>query len=260
MTPRTLLRRSGLTALQLLVVLALILILLALLLPAVQKVREAAMRMQSMNNLKQLCLAMHNVNDSFRKLPPIAGPFAGAQAGTLHFYLLPYIEQDGLYRKANGKVWNDDVWGQSVVTFLDPADRSAPPGGKYRSWLATTNYPGNWLVFKDGGASLPASFPDGVSNTLVFAQRYQMCHGAPTAWGYPHNDVWAPQFAYDSTARFQILPTQDECDPTLAQSVYSVMLAGLGDGSVRTLSDNLSSRNWYYLCDPRDFNPVSFDD
>ena len=84
-------RRCGVSPVTLIVVLALLLLLLALLAPAVNRVRDAAARMQSQNNLKQLALAVHNHHDAFNGMPPVVGQFAN-KTGSLHFFLLPFIE------------------------------------------------------------------------------------------------------------------------------------------------------------------------
>src|SRR2546423_1452221 len=104
------LRRRGhnaFTLIELLVVIAIIAILIALLVPAVQKVREAAARTQSQNNLKQMSLALHSCNDTFKKLPLSNGYFPGtsrvkggapAEHGTLFYFILPFVEQDNIYK------------------------------------------------------------------------------------------------------------------------------------------------------------------
>src|SRR4051794_24970553 len=115
--------RRAFTLFQLLVVIAVLAILIGLLLPAVQKVRQAAARTQSVNNLKQIGLAVHARQDAYRKLPP--GRDANGFSTAAH--LLEYIEQDNLYKQIHfekpvGDAANDGARKAVVKLFLSPLD------------------------------------------------------------------------------------------------------------------------------------------
>jgi len=158
-------RRPAFSLFQLLVVLAFLLVLLALLLPAVQKVRQSASRMQSQNNLKQMALAIHNYNDVYGKLPPgVDDENFSASAK-----LLPFVEQDNVYKMIDFKKSidhkdNEAMRAVRIKVFMSPLDEVMEVKKEY----GPTNYLWNHLVFyHNSAARIPASFPDGTSNTII---------------------------------------------------------------------------------------------
>jgi prepilin-type processing-associated H-X9-DG protein len=246
--------RLGFTMIEFLIILAILAFLLGVILPFVAQVRSVSKRAQSKNNLKMAMLGLHSCQDANNVLPPIVGsyPAKADNQGTIFFFMLPFLEQDNLYRQAQGSVWNKGALGMPVSIFLDPRDKSAPPGNRYKGWLATSNYAANWQFFKEGGASL-ARVPDGVSSTFGLTERYQMCHGQPCAWGYSGLYYWSPMFAYYSQGKFQNAPSPEECNAALAQSLEKNGInAAFLDGSVRRVTERISSKVWWAACTPDD--------
>jgi hypothetical protein len=216
--------------------------------PAIYQAGAKQDRDAAVNQLKWHSLACLSAQDVHRRLPPIAGELSGKQ-GSLHFHLLPYLEEE--------RTWKAGDLTASIKVMRDPADRSAPAGGIYKRTFGTTSYAGNWLVFKGGPRAPDAAkltdIVDGVSNTLMFAERYQMCAGTPCAWGYDQFYYPAPMFAYFSQGKFQVHPTQEICNPALPQSIHREgMLCSFCDGSARLAGNDISPLTWALLTCPND--------
>jgi type II secretory pathway pseudopilin PulG len=187
---------------ELLVVIAIIAVLIGLLLPAVQKVRSAALRAKCENNLKQLGIATQAIHDTNRALPPLVGTIpstatSGLSVTTL-VWLLPYVEHNDVFEQIQ-KTGNASTWKTNsstvISTYQCPADATIAEGNKASQGTAGSfaSYAANGHVFGQvttyasagvaassfGGASashrLPSSVPDGVSNTIFWIEKVGYC-------------------------------------------------------------------------------------
>ncbi|MCI0702246.1 MAG: DUF1559 domain-containing protein [Planctomycetia bacterium] len=170
-------RRIGFSLIEVIVVIAIIAILIALLLPAIQRVREAAMRTQSMNNLKQIQLSVHNFASNHKdRVPALNGDPNGPNPHkSLYGAILPYIEQGAiyneLYNRPGGPSGRENFL--YVRVYLSPADPSLD-----KKWAnsGVTSYAANAWAFQPG-YTLGASYQDGLTNTIAFAEHYANCGG-----------------------------------------------------------------------------------
>jgi prepilin-type N-terminal cleavage/methylation domain-containing protein len=265
-------RRCGLTLVELLIVVAIIAVLLGLILPAAQKVREAGNRTKCLNNMRQLCRATQLLNDASRRLPGVTGQFPNADPGSLSqnasvfWFLLPYTDQSSLYTKGYAAAVGMPT---SVRTYLCPSDKTGNGVGPN----GTTSYAANGLFFPSppppASANLPnipKSIPDGSSDTILFVERYQNC--TYTDSGTTASNIWGantstapvnqpgigvsgvlPLIAPGSNTQFQITPKSagssgaaNVCIQGWPQTPHpGGMVIGMADGSAHVISSAVAN-------------------
>jgi len=163
--------RSGFTLIELLVVIAIIAVLIGLLVPAVQKVREAAARIKCANNLHQMSLGMTHYHDVNKGYPPA---FAKPSNYGWAVFVLPYVEQDNLFQQLNVTTTTlsvNPLTTLALEVYTCPSDPDSQTVNKYFSGYAKSNYAVSEQV-SDGGSHIKAlSIKDGLSNTIMIGER-----------------------------------------------------------------------------------------
>jgi type II secretory pathway pseudopilin PulG len=241
----------GFILVELLVVIAIIATLIGLLLPAVQSAREAARRTACRNSMRQVGLALHACNDAKRYLPPLTapasslvitlpGPYKGAVGFTVFNWLLPFLEEDTLFRQAGGNVntpisgapGSGTMYSVTIATYRCPSDGSNNDGlsltknGSANQW-AVGNYAANYAVFGNplaatpvarmqGRARIPNTFADGTSHTVVLAERYGTCgSGGSLEHAMTAGNLWS-----DSNSRWRPVFCVNDFEQTPGQPGY----------------------------------------
>jgi prepilin-type N-terminal cleavage/methylation domain-containing protein len=224
--------RRGFTLIELLVVIAVIAVLIGLLLPAVQKVRDAAARVKCQNNMKQLGLAAHNYLTATGRFPP--GWTGGAMNGravpahNIYAFLLPYIEQDNVFRRYDlTKNWNHTSNHPAVMTDLAVAVCPSAPRDRRGLYVADYTYlnipagtpaadPRVVGMFPAANEQItPLMVSDGLSNTFMMFEDV----GRP--------DVWEQgKLVRVSTSAFNNSMWADSNHPILIESVHAACQRG----------------------------------
>jgi hypothetical protein len=204
---------------------------------AVTAVRQDAQRQQSMNNLKQISLAMHNYYDVHKKFPPVASRDAnGKPLLSWRVHLLPFLEQKALYAQFKlDEPWNSEhnrkLAEINVVTYLDP-------GAKLKPGMTTYLAPiGEGTVFGGQETLGLGDIRDGASRTIMVVSAEP---GRGVIWTKPED-----------------LPvTQAQPLAGLVNDVRKYFLAAFCDGSVRVISDTIDPQTLWLLFNANDGQPI----
>ena len=170
----------GFTLIELLVVIAIIGLLMALLLPAIQRVREAANRMRCSNNLKQIGIALHNYHNDYNSFPPggvTEGCCCSTRSGiTWTIAILPYMEQDALYRQYNQSAFNEDAVNAPVVQAVVRPYYTCPSDIETDRLDYPESGPGSGLLYRRGSYRAVSGGSDGS------AWFDDCCNNLPVNW------------------------------------------------------------------------------
>ncbi len=275
------LHHHGFTVVEVLVVMGIIAILIALLLPAILRVRDASAAIESSNNVRQIIIAVHHFDSDYYKLPKIQSVH-----GSLYRAILPYLENGNLYNTIiNGDPnYSSDHYIKYFVSPSDPTQTQVKNG--YCSYAA------NAQVFTRR-RKISNGIRDGLTNTIAFAEHYSFFINntsfswyvsAPDATVFPQytllvkaanfaengpnvipfhslpallNDVYPTYDPITKLTRasipgktFQVRPTIENADPRIPQTPHNAMIVALMDGSVRRLAGGMSETTFWSAVTP----------
>jgi hypothetical protein len=272
---------------EVLVIILLIGVAVPLLTPVLGHMKLQAARAETMYRIKKLALGLHDCNDKYKYLPPACDVFGQIKyAAPLHVHLLPFIEQHALYetflQPGKGKA------DAPVAGFHAPEDVGLGTGEGVQSFAANLrvfsfkgyqslsySHMPPLAAVEPGKPNLSGYFIDGTSNTIVFATKLATCQQqlpmaglgidggshyavdptSPFAAFFGENIAETPAHPSDPDATFQLAPGPSQCLvwPLMGQSFGSAgITVAMADGSVHTVSRNVSAKTWNEAVQPND--------
>lgn len=270
--------RKGFSLVELLVVIAIIAVLIGLLLPAIQKVRHTALRMVSVNNLRQITLATANYSNSHSdKLPALSGRTKDGRRAVF-VDILPFLEQESVFKIVTGLISEEELKilqknppPLAIPVYQNPLDFTELGFNSPTRVTPVTSYACNAQVFN--GAPSLRRVRDGLSNTMLFSEHYRRCGEVRFTYiggsfgtrisgncnrpsfadsglrrtdpdcgdFYPITKGFPPVSAASSNVTFQSIPSERECDPRLLNATsLNGLQSTMADGSIRVFASTVS--------------------
>lgn len=253
---------------------------------AIVHLRARADEQATLVRIKKLALALHACNDIHKSLPPAYDTFTGiTYPASLHVHMLPFLDQGAVYQSFFQK--GQGITDASVTTFQLPSDYSMGSGAGVQNCAAnlrvfsdagvSSNYQENvpLAAVMPGHASIPRTFLDGTSNTIVFGSKLAVCNqevpvGGLLIKGGSHYDAnpTSPFAAFfgenaarkeahpaDPEAAFQLAPRECQCQvrPLMGQSFSPKgIIVAMADGTLRIISPTISATTWNQALHPSD--------
>ncbi len=292
-------RRCGFSRPELIIAIAVLGAVAGLVLAVLPRIRTAANKLESQNNLRQIILSMQSAHDAHRRLPPAIGfypiielpkevkdPLAEHPAlhGTVFFHIMPFLESNRIWSDSKGMSRNAKAF---VPVYVAPGDFTLPANEVLPDGQGAVSYAANGYVL--GGGSYDkektAYFSrrtlgeiadkDGTSNTIAFAERFARCVATGPdgeqvdylrAWSEDSRDrtpfspvVWDHELPPQFWAAMNPDANGTPCNPEAFQAFGSVINVAMFDGWVRSVNSNISAATWSNVMRDDDGNELGED-